>query len=100
MQAALFPMPRPVIAPDFWLHRGGIPGLFFERAKERAGRPLSPNTCTNRSVQPLITSGCSPNSGTALTMPSTFSTVSMRSSEPAAARMLASRFSPHSRAAS
>ena len=65
---------------------------------ERACRPRSPNTSTNRSEQPLITSGCSPNSGVALTMPSTLTMRFTRSRSPSSAFITAIRLRPVSRA--
>jgi hypothetical protein len=49
---------------------------------ERAWRPHSPNTSTSRSEQPLITSGCWPKLGGALTIPSTFTIRTTRSRSP------------------
>ncbi len=49
---------------------------------ERACLPRSPSTSTSRSEHPLITLGCCPKSGSALTMPSSLTTTSIRSSEP------------------
>ena len=64
----------------------------------RAWRPLSPNTSTIRSEQPLTTSGWSVKSGVDATKPVSFTTRAMRSSDPAAARACASSDSPQARA--
>ena len=61
---------------------------------ERACRPRSPKTSTNRSEQPLMTSGCWPNSGVALTMPSTLTMRFTRSRSPSSAFITAIRLSP------
>src|SRR3974390_263098 len=65
---------------------------------ERACRPASPKTSTNRSEQPLMTFGESLKSGEALTMPRSLTMKSTRSSEPSASRMAASKPNPTSRA--
>ena len=65
---------------------------------ERACRPRSPNTSTSRSEQPLITLGWSPNSGTAFTIPSSFTTRLTRSRLPSSVRITASSASPVERA--
>src|SRR6185503_12318535 len=65
---------------------------------ERACLPLSPSTSTNRSEQPLITFGWSVNSGTAFTMPSTFTTRFTLSRLPSSVRITASRSRPTERA--
>jgi hypothetical protein len=61
---------------------------------ERACRPRSPNTVTKRSEQPLMTSGCSLNSGVALTMPKTLTMRLTRSRSPNSAFMTAIRLKP------
>src|SRR5581483_11717429 len=65
---------------------------------ERACLPRSPNTSTKRSEQPLITFGWSSNSGTALTMPSSFTTRRTLSRLPSSARITARRSMPTARA--
>src|SRR5215218_396656 len=80
------------ISTEIWLGSEPMP------TAERACLPASPNTSTNKSEQPLITFGCSLKSGTALTIPSIFTTKSTRSSEPSAWRVAASSPSPTRRA--
>ena len=63
----------------------------------RACRPR-PSTSTNRSEQPLMTFGWSVNSGTAFTMPSTFTTRFTLSRLPSSWRITASRSRPTERA--
>src|SRR4029077_13158010 len=58
------------------------PGSELIPTTERACRPRSPNTSTNRSEQPLTTFGWSSKSGAALTIPSTLTTSSTRSRSP------------------
>jgi acetyl-CoA carboxylase biotin carboxylase subunit len=65
---------------------------------ERAWRPRSPKTSTNRSEQPLMIFGWSVNSGTQFTMPSTFTARVTLSRLPAAARSIASSAKPVRRA--
>src|SRR6185503_16133506 len=65
---------------------------------ERACLPASPNTCTKRSEQPLMTLGCSENSGVAFTMPSSFTTRFTRSRLPSSSRITARRSRPTVRA--
>jgi len=60
--------------------------------------PLSPNTSTNRSEQPLITLGWSVKSGVPFTMPSSFTTRLTRSRLPSSAFITASSASPTERA--
>ena len=66
---------------------------------DRACRPLSPKASTKRSEQPLITLGCSVNSGPQFTILNTF-TARVTSSRlpPAVARSIASNDNPVSRA--
>src|ERR1700738_2149131 len=49
---------------------------------DRAWRPASPSASTNKSEQPLMTFGCAAKSGSALTIPSSFTTAEMRLSSP------------------
>src|SRR5262249_41882870 len=65
---------------------------------ERACLPASPSTSTKRSEQPLMTLGWSANSGTAFTMPSTFTTRFTLSRLPSSWRITASRSRPTVRA--
>ena len=64
----------PSISTEIWLGSITLP------TAERAWRPTSPNTSTNRSEQPLMTFGESLKFGTALTMPSNLTMKSTRSS--------------------
>jgi hypothetical protein len=65
---------------------------------ERACLPAAPSTSTKRSEQPLITLGWSSNSGTAFTMPRSFTTRATRSRLPSSALITASRSRPTVRA--
>ena len=65
---------------------------------ERAWRPLSPNTSTIRSENPLITLGCSPKPSAEFTMPSTFTTRFTLSRLPSSERVEPRRLMPISRA--
>ena len=60
------------ISTEIWLGSMTLP------TADRAWRPASPKTSMNRSEQPLITFGESLKSGTALTMPRSFTTKSTR----------------------
>src|SRR5215470_2080025 len=82
----------PSISTEIWFGSMTLP------TAERACRPASPNTSTNRSEQPLMTFGESLKFGTALTMPSSLTMKSTRSSEPSASRMAARSPSPTRRA--
>src|SRR5262249_22982182 len=78
----------------------GIPiGSSAMPTADRACLPMaSPKTSTIRSEKPLMTLGWSPNPSAELTMPSTFTTRFTRSRLPSAARVVARRFRPTSRA--
>ena len=65
---------------------------------ERACRPASPKTSTNKSEQPLITAGCSQKSGAALTIPNIFSIFTTRLRDPSDSRIAASKTIPAQRA--
>jgi hypothetical protein len=58
----------PSISTEIWLGSMTLP------TAERAWRPASPKTSTNRSEQPLMTFGESLKSGVALTMPKSLTT--------------------------
>jgi hypothetical protein len=69
---------KPVKMPLSALHQYNCLDLYRDVARQAGHadrgprRPALPITCTNRSVQPFITSGCMVKSGTAFTMPGTF----------------------------
>jgi len=79
---------------------GMFPGSEPTPTAERACRPMSPNTATRRSEQPLITAGCSVNSGVAFTKPNTLITRVTRFREPRRVRIVDSMFNAVSLAAS
>src|SRR5262249_22852646 len=77
-----YPAPAPIAS----ISTAIPPGRLAMPTALRAPTPASPKTSRNRSEQPLMTCGCSVNSGVAFTMPSTLTIRTTKSSEPSCAR--------------